>query len=583
MKLTRTAIAVTATFALALAACVIGAWLTREPAPERQASRSKAIDSRLLDTARQMAPLAETANEQELAREAQRLADHELDQAFASAVREAASAKPVTTGPVKELNARISQAQQRISAAQQRIAKLSKTADSDAQVEVVKAQLALDQDELEDAQQDLIRQGGDERTRLQRAQQEHADAQKAPAANAPAPSVKEGSTLASQIAVWLDLGSRQSQVLAARQQAAAKQTSLEREHNNLEALVAQKPAPAAAATTDDNSDSSDEQEEDPADMLARLRQLSDQRKTLTELDRRIQDCQQLADAYRNWAGLVDARRTGVLHRMLHSFAFVFGTMLIFALADSGARHAFSTTQDRRRGHQQRFLVRLAIRLVGVVAILLIVFGPPNQTPTIIGLAGAGLTVVLKDFIVAFFGWFVLIGRNGVRVGDWVEINGVGGEVIEIGMFKTVLLEMGNWSNTGRPTGRRVSFMNGYAIEGHFFNFSTAGQWLWDELQVSVPAGGDAYAIAQQIREAVERETESDAQLAEQDWERITKQYGTQTFSARPAVDLRPGLNGLEVHIRYITRGPQRYEMKSRLFREIVGLLSTGGTSAQQSA
>jgi len=135
-----------------------------------------------------------------------------------------------------------------------------------------------------------------------------------------------------------------------------------------------------------------------------------------------------------------------------------------------------------------------------------------------------------------------------------------------------LLEMGNWSNTGHPTGRRVSFMNGYAIEGHYFNFSTAGQWLWDELQVTVPPGGDPYEVARQIRETVERETEADAQLAEQDWERITKQYGTQAFSARPAVDLRPGITGLDVHVRYITRGPQRYEVKSRLFREIVGLL-----------
>jgi small-conductance mechanosensitive channel len=572
MKMTRAAGILTTIFAFALAACVIAAYLTREPAQERSAPRTTQIDRRLLDTARQVAPLAATASEQELARGAQLLADHELDQAFASAVREAASAKPATSGPVQQINARIAQAKQRIAAEEQRIARLSKASDGDPQVEVVKAQLALDQDELEDAQQDLIRQGGDERTRLERARQEHADAQKAPAAGTPVVPVKEGPTLASQIASWIDLDNRRSQVLAARQQAASKQTSLEREHNSLEALLAQKPAPAPAATSADEDDSGAD-EEDPGEMLARLRQLSDQRKTLTELDRRIQDCQQLTDTYRNWAGLIDARRTGVLHRMLQSFAIVFGVLLVVAIADAGARHAFAAANDRRRGHQQRFLIRLAIRLVGVAAILLIVFGTPSQTPTIIGLAGAGLTVVLKDFIVAFFGWFVLIGRNGVRVGDWVEIKGIGGEVIEIGLFKTVLLEMGNWANTGHPTGRRVSFMNGYAIEGHFFNFSTAGQWLWDELQVGIPAGGDAYAIARRIREVVEHETEADAQLAEQDWERITKQYGTQAFSAKPAVDLRPGHNGLEVQVRYITRGPQRYEVKSRLFREIVGLLS----------
>jgi small-conductance mechanosensitive channel len=255
-------------------------------------------------------------------------------------------------------------------------------------------------------------------------------------------------------------------------------------------------------------------------------------------------------------------------------AAVFGVLLCVVLLELAVRRLFRDQKDRRRMHQQQFLVQLGIRAAGAIVVFLLVLGPPSQVSTIIGLATAGMTVVLRDFIVAFFGWFVLIGRNGVRIGDWVEIKGVGGEVIEIGLFKTVLLEMGNWSNTGHPTGRRVSFMNGYAIEGVYFNFSTAGQWLWDELQVSVPAGIDPYGTAQRIREVVEKETEADAQLAEQEWERITKQYGTRAFSAKPAVDLRPGQNGLDVQVRYITRGPQRYEVKSRLFKEIVDLLHT---------
>jgi hypothetical protein len=122
-------------------------------------------------------------------------------------------------------------------------------------------------------------------------------------------------------------------------------------------------------------------------------------------------------------------------------------------------------------------------------------------------------------------------------------------------------------------------MNGYAIEGHYFNFSTAGQWLWDELQVTVPPGGDPYATAQRIREVVEAETAADVEAAAGDWERITRQYGTQKFSAAPAVDLRPGSNGLEVHVRYITRGPRRFEVKSGLFKKIVEVMhgsQTGG-------
>jgi hypothetical protein len=118
-------------------------------------------------------------------------------------------------------------------------------------------------------------------------------------------------------------------------------------------------------------------------------------------------------------------------------------------------------------------------------------------------------------------------------------------------------------------------MNGFAIEGHYFNFSTANQWLWDELQVTLPPGGDPYGTAERIRQTVETATAADAVEAAQDWERVTRQYGTREFSAKPAVDLRPSVNGLEVFVRYITRAPQRYVVKSRLFQQIVPLLHSG--------
>jgi hypothetical protein len=119
----------------------------------------------------------------------------------------------------------------------------------------------------------------------------------------------------------------------------------------------------------------------------------------------------------------------------------------------------------------------------------------------------------------------------------------------------------------------VAFSNSFALDGHYFNFSTAGQWLWDELDVTLPASGDAYLLAEEIRKLVEHETEGDFAQAAQDWERVTRRYGAHSFSAKPTVNLRPtGGSGLEVVIRYITRAPQRYAVKSRLFQVIVNLL-----------
>jgi len=165
-----------------------------------------------------------------------------------------------------------------------------------------------------------------------------------------------------------------------------------------------------------------------------------------------------------------------------------------------------------------------------------------------------------------------MGRNGIRVGDWVEINGVVGEVVEINLLRTVLLETGNWTDSGHPTGRKVAFVNSFAIEGHFFNFSTSGQWLWDEIEIMVPSNQNPYPIIDAIRKMVTKETEASAHAAEQEWKHATTSYRAQSVSATPAINVRPTTSGVEVHVRYITRANERYAMRAHLYQALVELL-----------
>src|SRR3974377_2474318 len=103
--------------------------------------------------------------------------------------------------------------------------------------------------------------------------------------------------------------------------------------------------------------------------------------------------------------------------------------------------------------------------------------------------------------------------------------------------------MGNRTEAALPSGRRVSFSNSFAMEGHYFNFSTSGQWLWDELRITLPSEGDPYATAQQIHEISAQQTQADAAAAAKDWERVTQYYKARAFSASPTVSLRPGPSG----------------------------------------
>jgi hypothetical protein len=204
--------------AVLLVACLVAAYVTRDvrsnqtAAPESTSADSASpVDGRLLQSAQQMDTLADTAEEQALSRDALRLADHELDQAFASALREATAPSVPTAGPFKQLADRVARWKAQITVDQERIAKLSKQDASDGaaagQLALAKAQLELDQDELEDAQQDLARQGGDQHEKLQRLLQEHEGAQHQAGQSARAPALGRTARPRRLASRW-ELGSR---------------------------------------------------------------------------------------------------------------------------------------------------------------------------------------------------------------------------------------------------------------------------------------------------------------------------------------------------------------------------------------
>jgi small-conductance mechanosensitive channel len=289
----------------------------------------------------------------------------------------------------------------------------------------------------------------------------------------------------------------------------------------------------------------------------------------------------LAQVYTNWEALIAAKMRATEHRMLIGTAIILGILLIGLVFDGWLEKLLGRTKlDRRSVQTLRAVIRVSLQVIAVLFILLVIFGPPSQLGTFLGLAGAGLTVALKDFIVGFLGWFVLMGKNGIRLGDWVEINGVTGEVVELGMFHTVLLETGNWTDSGHPTGRRVTFTNSFAIENHYFNFSTSGQWLWDELQVVLPMGMDPYPIVAAIQKRVTESTASSARQAESEWKAAAGDRNVTEMTAAPAINVKPVVGGVEISVRYITSASERHLLRAKLYQEAVDLLGKAGATAE---
>ncbi|MGH9454680.1 MAG: mechanosensitive ion channel family protein, partial [Terriglobia bacterium] len=442
---------------------------------------------------------------------------------------------------------------------------------------------------LADAQQDIARSGGDAHSAIQRLWQEHEATEHTNGSIrfATAPTASQQGGAASLIAKgrnWNELRTKKAQLVQAQQYALNAAAALTRKHNALEKQVQQeqpqKPgaAPTAASGTQ-GQQSATPSHADQAATISSLHQLSQDEKDMADLDQRIQDLKDLGSTYGKWISLVATAQRAAIHELITGALWIVLLVLFIFLINRLVDNLLLRLKlERKQQLTLRGVVRFTVEALAVLIILLVIFGSPNQILTVLGLATAGLTVALKDFVVSFCGWFALMGRNGIRVGDSVEISGVRGEVLEIGVFRTILLETGNWTAPGHPTGRQVAFLNSFAVEGYYFNFSTSGQWLWDEFQVTVPPGENPYPLIEKIRAIVTEETQSYAQTAEREWQRVTRRHGVGTFSGLPTVNVQPTGSGVEVQVRYMTRANERSEVRGRLNVAVVELFH-GGKSA----
>jgi small-conductance mechanosensitive channel len=539
------------------------------------------VDQQPWQTAQALASLAVSAEEEAYGREAERLAGHEVDQAFAAALRQARldAEHKTLTGDAQALAQKVVQLEQLRQQDEALVDSLRAQAEgrkpaagngegssSEADdLDVAKAQLGLDSDELAEAQQDLARASGDHSEQIQEELAAHEASMKqienkgAGGSQIALVSAAQNHTLAMRIGAWFRQRQRQGLIEQALEETQSNTRSLAAERSAIEGKA------NAAATPDAASDR--------AAQLAYLKDRSTERQILSIDDDRLQTEQQLATVYGKWLAQVKLQHQIVLHLILQSLELILLILLGMLVSDALVRRWMARPAiENRRMATLRSVLIIAIQALGAVLILLIVFGAPQETPTILGLATAALTIALQDYILAFLGWFVLVGKNGIHVGDWVEINNVNGEVADIGLMTTTLLETGGLADHGLPTGRRISFMNGYAIRGQYFNFSTAGQWMWDEITVGVPEGSDIDSLMKNVQKAVVEETQENARRAEQEWRHAVRGEGLSRFSAEPVVNARPSGSGVELHLRYVTSASGRFELRNRLYARVVDLL-----------
>ena len=543
------------------------------------------VDRSSYKTALELNRLANGPAEQALADSATRLADHDLDLAFTAALRQLEAHPPKLSAEAEHITARLQHSQQQYAEGQQHVdaltgaiahAQPARKAVLQDELGLAQSQLELDRYEIEVANQDLDAAGGNLRQRVEVESQEREQQEKLRVAQAVVATAQPGTRggMVGDLQQWRTYARMRQRLLAAAEGSAALSAALAQNRQALSARVDSQKSGLAAARSHESAQ----------DLQTLTQGIAADQNVLTLLAQRSRAQRSLSLVYQQWGAEVATRARAAAHTLTGGLCAIFVLLLMLLFLDRWLKRVFGRVrQDRRRVETLHNVSRTLLQLIAVVAVLFVLLGTPNQFGTVLGIIGAGLTVALKDFIVAFIGWMVLMGKNGMRLGDWVEINGVSGEVIELGMFHTVLLETGSWGDAGHPTGRRVTFTNSFAIGGHYFNFSTSGQWLWDELLLVVPHGRDPQPIIEALRREITATTAESARQAELEWQRAVPSQSGRIFSGTPGIDARPVVGGIELSVRYITRADQRFQLRGKLYQAAVNLLGEQAAGTLPSA
>jgi len=273
-------------------------------------------------------------------------------------------------------------------------------------------------------------------------------------------------------------------------------------------------------------------------------------------------------ALKAWRSSVDARRgTIVRYLVMHLAVLCAWVAVVLIVSEIWRRATFKYLRDTRRRSQFQTLRRVAvgIALVGVLS-----FGLVSQLGSLATYAGfltAGLAVALQNVILSIVAYFFLIGRYGVRAGDRITLAGVTGRVVDIGLIRLYLMELGGADL--HPTGRVVVLSNSVLFQPQaLFKQIPGADYFAHTVSVTLAANVDLQAARERLKAAADTVYEEYRESLEQQHAAAQRLAGFETSLPRPDVRVGYAGDGLQFDVRYPVQDEHAAPIDQKMLRAI---------------
>jgi small-conductance mechanosensitive channel len=286
----------------------------------------------------------------------------------------------------------------------------------------------------------------------------------------------------------------------------------------------------------------------------------------------------LLDVYKrgttNWRNAVEsqyqAELKGLLLR-LGALGLILGVVL--GVSELWKRATFRYITDTRRRYQFLLIRRIVLWSLIAIIVATAFASELGAITTFAGLMTAGIAVALQNVILSIAGYFFLIGKYGVRVGDRVNINGVTGDVVDIGLVRLQLMEMTN-GPAPLPTGRVVAFSNAVVFQAGsgMFKQIPGTNFLWHEITLTLDPKTNYRQVEQHMMEAVNKVFAEYRDKMELQRRNVERSLNSTLAAFSPESRLHLTQTSLEVVIRYPVELSNAGEIDNRVTRAILEAL-----------
>jgi len=220
-------------------------------------------------------------------------------------------------------------------------------------------------------------------------------------------------------------------------------------------------------------------------------------------------------------------------------------------------------------HVLRKNVVYIVSILMILAIAFLWMQNLNSLTIFISVIGAGLALALQEVILCVAGWFLILARRPFEVGDRIELGGVKGDIIDIRIFHTSLLEIGNWVHGDQSTGRIVNVPNSAVFKKENYNYSRGFEFIWNEISVLVTFESDWKKAEKIMLSHADKDAKEMEGVMKRKIDAMAKHYMIYYEKLTPIIYTNIKESGVELTLRYLTEARRRRATHDALSRDIL--------------